>query len=125
MDGRRFQNEAAPPAPGNPTGPLENQPQHKAYAIFDSLTTEKMGAELLERSQGDPGLYRGMVSWRELRWPHFKKRPQAAICNDALWPWIPFSCILWYIVNVRQRARSVRQTFHREVISWKKYARSS
>ncbi len=41
MDGRRFQNEAAPPAPGSPTGPLENQPQHKAYTIFDSLTAEK------------------------------------------------------------------------------------
>ena len=54
MDGRRFQNEAAPPAPGNPTGPLENQPQHKAYAIFDSLTTEKMGAELLDAVRATP-----------------------------------------------------------------------
>ena len=84
MDGRRFQNEAAPPAPGNPTGPLENQPQHKAYAIFDSLTTEKMGAELLERSQGDPGLYRGMVSWRELRRPHTKRSHWTAALNKIL-----------------------------------------
>lgn len=65
MEGRRFQNEAAPPVPGRQTGPLENQPQHKAYAIFDSITAEKMRAELLERSQGNPGLYRGMVSWKE------------------------------------------------------------
>lgn len=89
-----------------------------------------MGEELLARSQGDPGLYRGMVSWRELRWPHFKKRPQAAICNDALWPWIPFFRILWYIFNAATAHRSEflvpdRRAKHREVISWKKYARSS
>ncbi len=65
IEGRRFLNEGAPPAPGEPTGPLENQPMKKAYAIFDSATVEKMGADLLERTKNDPGMYRGMVTWRE------------------------------------------------------------
>lgn len=65
MDGRRFQDEGAPPAPGIPECPLENQPQKMAYAIFDSKTAQRMGEELLERSRRDPALYRGMVTWQE------------------------------------------------------------
>ena len=65
IDGRRFLNEGAPPAVGEPTGPLEDQPMKKAYAIFDAATVEKMGADLLERTKRDPGLHQGMITWRE------------------------------------------------------------
>ena len=65
IEGRRFLNEGAPPVPGKPTGPLEDQPEKKAYAVFDNATAEKMGADLLERTKRDPGMHRGMVTWRE------------------------------------------------------------
>ncbi len=64
-NGRRFKNEADPGVPGDPTGPLEQQPNKIAYAVFDSKTMETMGAELLERTKDNPGMYRGMVTWRE------------------------------------------------------------
>lgn len=66
LNGRRFKNEAAPPdeAMGQ-FGPLEDQPEKKAYAIFDSAAAELMGAELLERTRRDPGMYQGMVTWKE------------------------------------------------------------
>lgn len=65
INGRRFLNESAPGKPGEPTGPLEGQPEHKAYAIFDAATAEAMGASLLERTKGNPGMYSGMVTWKE------------------------------------------------------------
>ena len=65
IEGRRFLDEGAPPNPGEPTGPLEGQPMKLAYAVFDSVTAEKMGADLLERTKHDPGMYQGMVTWKE------------------------------------------------------------
>lgn len=65
INGRRFKNEGEPPKPGEPTGPLENQPMKMAYAVFDNATAEKMGADLLARTRNNPGLYQGMVTWRE------------------------------------------------------------
>ena len=41
-----LKNEGAPPEIGKQTGPLEDQPEKKAYAVFDNATAEKMGAEV-------------------------------------------------------------------------------
>jgi succinate dehydrogenase/fumarate reductase flavoprotein subunit len=65
INGRRFKNEGAPPEGGGQFGPLEDQPQKKAYAIFDAPTAEAMGEELIRRSQHDPGMLQGMVTWKE------------------------------------------------------------
>lgn len=64
LDGRRFANEGAPPEPGNPFSPLEDQPRKIAYAIFDSETVEQMGQELLDRTSRDDSLHRCMLNWR-------------------------------------------------------------
>ncbi len=65
IDGRRFLNEGAPPEMGGQFGPLEKQPMKKAYAIFDAATAERMGNDLLERTKDNPGMHRGMVTWKE------------------------------------------------------------
>jgi succinate dehydrogenase/fumarate reductase flavoprotein subunit len=65
INGRRFKNEGAPPEGGGQFGPLEDQPEKKAYAIFDAPTAEAMGAELIERSRRDPGMLQGMLTWKE------------------------------------------------------------
>ena len=44
--GRRYYNEASMPGQ---TGPLESQPEHVGWAIFDAPTAEAMSVDLIER----------------------------------------------------------------------------
>ena len=49
IEGKRYCNEAQHQHSDDLKGPLENQPQHMAYALFDADTVEAGGRALLER----------------------------------------------------------------------------
>lgn len=64
LDGKRFRAEDLPPAMDF-LGPLEEQPNHLAYTIFDSRIMEKMGEEALARNSHDPSRQECVSHWRE------------------------------------------------------------
>lgn len=65
MKGRRYCNEAERPHGDKLTGPLERQPRHMAYAIFDSETLEIAGHDLLQHPAMKSDMARCLKPWRE------------------------------------------------------------
>lgn len=65
MMGKRYCNEAERQHSDDLKGPLENQPRHMAYAIFDSDTVEMGGRELLAHPAMNADMLRCMAPWGE------------------------------------------------------------
>ena len=65
MRGKRYCNEAERQHGDDLKGPLENQPQHMAYAIFDGETVESRRRELLAHPAMNEDMLRCMAPWRE------------------------------------------------------------
>ena len=63
MKGKRYCNEAERQHSVDLKGPLENQPRHMAYAIFDSETLEMGGKELLSHPMMNEDMLRCMAPW--------------------------------------------------------------
>lgn len=65
IKGKRYRNEAELQHSEDLKGPLENQPQHMAYALFDAETVEAAGRALTERPWMNDDMGRYMTPWRE------------------------------------------------------------
>lgn len=65
MMGKRYCNEGERQHSDDLKGPLEYQPRHMAYAIFDSETVEMAGTELLAHPAMSSDMARCMTPWRD------------------------------------------------------------
>jgi fumarate reductase flavoprotein subunit len=65
IEGKRYCNEAERQHSDELKGPLENQPRHMAYALFDADTVEAAGRALTERPGINDEMNRCMTPWRE------------------------------------------------------------